>query len=375
MASGDGLDLESLLKPISEDAPTGTDIREDTSPKSPYYTLKDARAQARERERMAEAGDTDGGEAPDWQAVAKQAPKILTNTAKDLEVAAWFTEAQVRLNGFAGLRDGFQLLRGLVDLYWDDVYPHEDEDGLETKVAPITGLNGSGGSGTLLQPLRQIALTGIGSSGPFSLWQYDQAVDISRIQDEDRRQKRLDAGAVEMDQINRAVADANPDFYPTLWRDLTECRDAFQALTDLLSEKCGADAPPSSAIKETLEQTMRAVRSIAGPRIGVEDPSDGDTEAGEADSGAPAQQAGQARGGIMTGEISDREEAFRQLMKVSEFFRKTEPHSPVSYMVSNAVRLGQLTLPQLMRELMANDSSALEQYFVRIGVEETPPDD
>ena len=49
MASPSIIDVEELLQPISEDQPQGADIREDPSPTSVYYQIKDARNAAAKR--------------------------------------------------------------------------------------------------------------------------------------------------------------------------------------------------------------------------------------------------------------------------------------------------------------------------------------
>lgn len=46
-------DFDALMASISEDSPCGVDLREDESPVSPYFTLKDIRSQARAIERQA----------------------------------------------------------------------------------------------------------------------------------------------------------------------------------------------------------------------------------------------------------------------------------------------------------------------------------
>ena len=42
-------EVEALFQPIAGHLPAGQDIREDTSPQSFYYRIKDARTQARAR--------------------------------------------------------------------------------------------------------------------------------------------------------------------------------------------------------------------------------------------------------------------------------------------------------------------------------------
>src|SRR5204862_219724 len=81
-------------------------------------------------------------------------------------------EALVRANGLAGLRDGFRLTREMCSQYWDGLCPSAEAEGMEGRVAPLTGLNGDDSEGTLIGPIRQIQLTAAGSVGPFGLWQY-----------------------------------------------------------------------------------------------------------------------------------------------------------------------------------------------------------
>ena len=53
MPFGHVVDIDSLVAPVNEDTPQGIDIREDRSPTSDYYTIKDARNAARAAERSA----------------------------------------------------------------------------------------------------------------------------------------------------------------------------------------------------------------------------------------------------------------------------------------------------------------------------------
>src|SRR5262245_34608695 len=134
--------MEALLAPVSETAPTGSNVRDDPSPSSPYFQLKDLRKAARVAERNADSSGESAGFVPEWKTARDLAASIIAERSKDLEVAAWLIEALVRTDGFAGLRDGFQLTRSLIERYWDSLYSLEDEEGVATKVAPLTGLNG-----------------------------------------------------------------------------------------------------------------------------------------------------------------------------------------------------------------------------------------
>ena len=69
MATPEIVDISGLLQPVSGDNPCGSNIREDPSPTSPYYTIKDARnaARAAERNSMFDGGSPEADE--NWRKI------------------------------------------------------------------------------------------------------------------------------------------------------------------------------------------------------------------------------------------------------------------------------------------------------------------
>src|ERR1700722_20379619 len=192
----EGFDLEALLAPIEGDAPQGGDLREDFSAQSPYYRLRDARSEARDAEKLLDQGETDARDPmPLWRSVRDIGTKALIEQSKDLEVAAWMTEALIRINGLRGLAAGAQLIAGLAERYWDALYPLPDDYGMETRVAPVTGLNGREGGGSLGQPLYKISLYTRADGSPFAFYQYQASQQLASL-DAERREQRVAAGAV-----------------------------------------------------------------------------------------------------------------------------------------------------------------------------------
>lgn len=362
MASPQIVDIDGLLEPISEDNPAGTDIREDASPASPFYTIKDARNAARtaERNSMFDGGSSEADD--NWRKTQELAPDILKNHSKDLEIASWYTEALLRRYGYQGLRDGFTLIRRLVEEYWDNLFPMPDEDGLETRVAPLTGLNGEGAEGVLIAPIRNVPLTEGASVGPFNFWQYQQALDIQKIVDEEQRAERAAKNGFSLEDIDKAVAESSETFYVDLVHDLEHSIDEFTKISNLLDQHCGVhDAPPTSNILGVLRDCLGAVKHIAKHKLPVA--SDPDQAEGEEADGAVAADgsASPAAAAVARGPVKNRDDAFRQLREISEFFRKTEPHSPISYVLEKAVKWGNMNLAELVQELIPDSSS--REYF------------
>lgn len=368
MATPATIDFDSLLAPISDASPCGVALKDDPATASLYYQIKDAREAARAAERAAkhaEWGD-EGGPAsasparPDWQAVVRVASGALREKTKDLWISAWLLEGLARVHGFAGLRDGFHLVGQLCERYWDGIYPRPDDDGVASTVAQLAGLNGEGSEGALIGPIAAIAITQGSSARPLTGEDYADAENVSRTSDPDARAKRIAQGAATFEKFDAASRETSPEFFADLREDIAAAIVEFEQMTRILEEKCGVDghgysaAPPSSKIANALSESQSRVKALAG------EPAAPPPEGGDL---ATTFAVGKSAGGSMMA----REDAFNALLKVADYFRRTEPHSPVSYALEQAVRWGRMPLPELMRELVSDDSTRRE-LFRRTGI-------
>jgi type VI secretion system protein ImpA len=338
--------LEMLLMPVADDAPTGIDLRTDIGQRSVYVRLKDARTSARASEREAEAAGTPMSVAAEWRTVFELAEVGLAQHSKDLEIAAWLIEALVRLEGFAGLELGFRLVQGLVDRYWPDLHS-VDRDDVSGKVSPLTGLNGVGGEGTLIQPIRMVSLVPGRPFGSFCLWEHQVA----------RRDQSGEAAAA----LARDLAAAGPRAPREGQRLARAAFDQFLSLTATLEAVCGADAPPSSNTRNILAEVADAYRVLLG---------DAATEADlvvtdEANIAAPEGEAAFIEHGVR--DTWTREQAFAELLRIASFFRKTEPHSPISYAIETLVARGRMNFIDLLEELLP-DAGSRNQFLQIAGI-------
>src|SRR4030095_16834864 len=101
--SADVMDIEALLAPIPGDNPAGENLQ--------YAGLYDeVRKERRADEDFAQGewrkSDT---KTANWNQVVKLTTEAITSTTKDLQTAAWLTEALVKLHGVTGLRTGLKI--------------------------------------------------------------------------------------------------------------------------------------------------------------------------------------------------------------------------------------------------------------------------
>jgi type VI secretion system protein ImpA len=353
------LDIESLLSPIDAAAPCGGDPRLDPSPVSPYQSLKDARLAAADAERNQERGFGDDGDAKiteemarkSWNLIASQGPAMIVSTAKDLEVAAWLTEAMLRQHRFAGLRDGLRLLAGLVERYWENVFPLPDEDGLETRLVPIAGLSGYDAEGRLIAPLKRMPLSD--ADVPIAFWQYESAANGASGD-----------GSGALAAFESGVQHSSPQFIRDLVEDGRGCLAALDELEAALQARADGETPSFSRLRELVAGIVDAVTAYGASAL-PDDPLIAEQPgAANPDSGLDPAAAPSEVGGVRP---LDRVAAIRQLEELARFFRRTEPHSPIAYALDNLVRRGRLTFPELIEELIV-DANARRDYFVNAGI-------
>ena len=363
----DDFDLPTILAPIAGDKPAGTDPRDDISPTSPYFRLRDARAGARELERQAEsvtdgdADQTDAAASAPWRTVRSLAETVLRENAKDLEVATWLTEALVRAAGLRGLATGAAVITGLVQNFWDDLYPMPDEDGIETRVGPLAGLSGQGVDGTLMQPLRKVGLFRRADGSWFGFWQYELSVQLSGISDPARRQQKIDTGIVVFEDVEKEARRSAPAYWSGLQTEIASALEAWGEMSALLDSHAGAVSPSTSRVRDLLVDMASAAARFAPKGAVVADPA--------AAPQAPGPEGGAAPTAAL-GAVMGREGALQQLGEIAAWFKRNEPNSPLAYTLDEAVRRGRMSWPELVSELMP-DETARNALLVSLGIKPT----
>ena len=100
------IDIDAMLQPISEESPSGENLR--------YSGIYDEITEARRADDNLNQGEWQTElKVADFGRVLDLAIPAITTRSKDLQIAAWLSEALIKSYGFAGLRDSIKLLAGL----------------------------------------------------------------------------------------------------------------------------------------------------------------------------------------------------------------------------------------------------------------------
>ena len=365
MGSAATIDLQRLLQPIPGNSPTGIDLRtqDSDSHESVYWQLRSARNESGEIERkhITDPANTEYDLTRcRWSEIISTAADALTQQSKDLEVAAWLCDSLVRVQGFAGLRDGLRLARELVEQYWDTLYPSLDAsgEGLAARLNQFGGLFRGRQHPALRVPLTE--------GEKFTELDYEQAQALDRLADPKEKQARIAKGEVTMQTFAEAVRETSTPFLKALVEDLEESLIEGEKLGAVLRPKCGKNergedvAPSAREFSEVLEKVLGVVRLVAGDRLAAKAAPEAGAAEGDGKQASPAAEAAQPK------ELT-RDTALARLRDLADFFRRCEPHSPISHHLEEAVRWGQLPLADLLAELVP-DEKARKDLFTRIGI-------
>jgi len=250
--------LENLLTPISADQPAGEDI----SLAPEWLAIKEARR----RDKLSERQNAD------WPLIRQLLTQALTQKSKDLRLAVWLAEANMKLDGFAGLSESLQLLRGLIEQYWDSgLYPEMEGGDLQFRAMPLEWLGGD----NLPHAVRDIPLTSRSDGArDYSYLDYRQSRAIGWEKDlrnslgdidpakEEKRRANLAAGGISAEMFEEAVKATRRASLESTRVHFDAAWEEFQKLDRILDEKFQADAPGTSEAKEAFEDCRRLLDDL-----------------------------------------------------------------------------------------------------------------
>lgn len=333
---------DELLVPIPGPNPGGMELRYDPL----YDKVKEAR---REDDDIPQGDWQTARKTADWPLVIRLTKDALSTKSKDVQLAVWLTEAMLRREGFAGLRDGLDVITGLLEQHWEHLFPEIEDGDTEMRAGPLEWL------GLKLElPVRRVPLNRAGHD-----WLRMQEVRGVPTEAEagadsakaETREALIAEGRLTPEELERAFATTPKAYYRTLSADVDGALAALQNLDDVSQERFGNDAPSYSKLRATIEDVQRTVKGLLKRKLELEpDPVDaGAAEAGVGtyvDIAAVAVPHGVTLPGAVSvatsGPLASREDAAARIAAAARYLRASEPANPAAYLLLRGFRWGEL---------------------------------
>jgi type VI secretion system protein ImpA len=332
---------DDLLNPIEGPNPSGVNLR--------YNPVYDKIKEARREEDQPPPGMTERDrKVADNAQVIKLTTDALTTKTKDLQLAAWLTEAWLKQKGFGGLKDGLSVCHGLVEKFWDSVYPEIEDGEVESRGAPL------GFVGTKLEiPLKLVPVV---EKAKYSFLDHQQSREVGyedQAKTDEAKKKRtlaIKEGKLAPEVFDAAFEETPKKFYAQAEKDLDACLQTLTQLKEACDPRFPDEGPSFGPMRSALEATRHLVHGFLQKKrekepdpveqVAVQPGAEG-AAAGEAAAG------GQVRVGVLisvetSSEPPDRVEAIAKIAEAAAFLRRREPKSPASYLMLRGLRWGEL---------------------------------
>lgn len=335
------IEVDDLLQPIAGDNPAGESLR--------YEGTYDRIAEARREDdpKLSQGIYKSAHKRADWLMVSAACVEALTTRTKDLQIAGWLLEAWLHRDGFAGVAKGLRVVAAMCERFWNEMYPAIEPNDMEGRIAPFDWIEQK-----LSLQLKQIPLTMHSEGESYSYVDWERACHFENLAMKDPRalQEALAKIDPTVSAFRNAVRATDRSFYTELVHDLDDAIEACAQLEQMLDEKCGKNAPGFRQFREALN----AVRQLICQEMGEEEV---ETDVLELESPQPAVPEFEPSS---VGPIRSRADAYRRLSEAADYLLRAEPHSPTPYLVKRAVEWGNMSLPELLQQIVRNEGELTE---------------
>jgi len=339
-----GVSWQGMLAPVADSAPAGDPLAGTAF----YQTLAEARRQ-------------DDASLPlgpwahelklaDWPQLATLTAQAFAERSKDLQLAVWLLEAEIHRHGFAGVAPCLCLMEGLLDDFWDELYPQPDGADQEHRANLIEWVNQR-----LLPTLSLIPLTRTGwDRGEFVWADWQRAGRIEHL--------RLVGGEGGVEGASRSdllasLAATATESHRLTHAELQLAVQAGESLQACIDRRFGDQAPSLSALVGLLGDIAELIAQELGRRnVGTTDTVE------TAVDQLPAGPLSPATDGPAASPLASRAQAYARLAEVAEQLMQLEPHSPVPYLVRRAVLWGQMDTRELYEQVFVRQGGQLNVF-------------
>lgn len=331
------ISAEELLKPVSAEEPCGPDLAYD-----PAFQQLETLVRGKPETQFSAAED------PDWKELRDLASEFH-GKSKHLTAAVILTLSLLKTEGFGGFRDGLAVVKGMLERYWDAVYPRLDPDDSNDpteRLNILANLASHGEPYRMIPRLEETVICQSPSLGRVKL----QDIIIAKQPPPTAEGKPAPLSEA---QIQATFKDSNVDSLKAVHDAVVQALETLKVIDELLSEKVGAGRGTNF---DDLTKNLKQVQGSVAPFVGATPIEGGDGEAAQTVAGA----SGVARSVSVPGAINSREDVVQALERICQFYEQSEPSSPVPYILRRAQRIAKMNYMEIVNELTPDAMSTVK---------------
>ncbi len=338
---------DDLLNPIAGENPSGVSLR--------YDRVSDQIKEARTEGDASILGNLATPKKADYKLVIKLAGEALATKSKDLQFAAWLTEAHVKLEGIGMIEPCLKLILDLQQQFWDTLYPEIEDGDAGMRAVPVEWA-----ANRVADILREAPITKEG----LNFYQYRESRTVGYEADAESSSSKREArelaiadGKVTGEDFDKSFAATPKTWYAAMEEAMRASKETLDALQIFCEEKYADDGPGFGKLHTALDEVGQVVTGLLNekrktepdepePEEAEEAPAEAEPEAAAAaDAETAAELAAPVRkkaAGALSAEPVDREDAIARIQACAKFLQNENPASPVAYLVQASLRLGEM---------------------------------
>jgi len=336
---------DDLLNPVPGENPSGVSLRYERI----YDQIKEARI---EEDESIPSGDWQRTvKRADYALVIKLAGEALATKSKDLQLAAWLTEAYVKREGIGLIAPCFKLMQDLQEQFWDTLYPEIEDGDAGMRAVPVEFA-----ANRVAAILREAPVTRDG----LNYYQYKDSRAVGYEADteysdakREARERAIKDGKPTAEEFDKAFASTPKSFYVNLEEAIQSSTEMLETLQIFCEEKYGDDGPAFGKLRSSLEEVGQVIGSLLNEKrklepdavvtVAEEEPESEPEVAAEVESVAETVTVAKTKKGkSVSAEPADWDDAISRVQACAQFLQKDRPASPVAYLLQASVRLGEM---------------------------------
>ncbi|MDH1263693.1 type VI secretion system protein TssA [Pseudomonas sp. GD03944] len=343
--------LQALLAPLSDEAPCGVSLRYEPD----FDRLREMR---REDDTSLPTGVWKAEvKRSDWAAVERLASDLLKTRSKDLMVAAWLGEAWLHRQVPDALPRALGLVAGLCERYPETLHPQAEDGDQSWRVTPLDWLART--YATVLHTRVPLFDDEGGDFATFTLHDWQQ-LQHQQVVGADSKAAKAAAEVAHLRQqkLNERVREVPIAVWLRKKGSLEASEQNLQRLDQWSDAWLGDIGPSYSPLREVIAALATLVQGFIDahpqrPSPQPAEPLPTTVEARQTDN-----EEVEGNRTVDAQNLSNRDDAYRQLELIADYLARTEPHSPVPYLIRRAVEWGNKPLNELLNELISADAEA-----------------
>src|SRR3989338_330384 len=334
------LALLKLLEPIRGDNPSGKFLRYTET----YDYIREARR--KENDKLPQGVWKIAVKRADWERVSYLCQDALIHQTKDLQIAAWLTEAWLNLEGLTGLLKGLELVSELTKKFWKQIYPQMARENCELRIIPYEWMD-SKLSKDLLNVI--ISAPSDKSKPSYTYIDYTKS-NLSQPLPKPSSSQTNHAFDTEAtfsrDTILLSMQQTPLPFYSDMEKGCSQALKTTHSLEKLLRSYLKNNSPNFSKLRTRIEALQTLIKQPLKNHGEIEDMK------GKVPPQIKKTVSKSKRPREVT--IKSREQAYQILGEVADYLERVEPHSPTPYLIHRAIAWGGMSLAEVVQDALQN---------------------